>query len=180
MAAKNETRMHTLVVWMQDHPGVLNRIASLFRRRGFNIESLTVGHTELRGISRMTILVTGDDVVVEQVSKQLYKILEVVKVSDLSEERKVVRELALVKVNADPKSRGEIMQLVDIYRARIVDVDNESVIIEVTGPEEKIDSLINLVRPFGIKELVRTGRIAMQRGAPPANVRLAEYEDMTA
>jgi acetolactate synthase I/III small subunit len=155
---------HTIVALVEDHPGVLNRIVSLFRRRNFNIESLAVGHTELQGISRMTIVVSGTDSHVEQVSKQLYKVIEVLKVTDVTHEKAVNRELALIKVTSTGQSRAEIMQLVDIYRARIVDVAADSVMVEVTGPESKVESLLALLRPFGIKEMVRTGRIAMMRG----------------
>jgi len=156
---------HTLVALLEDKPGVLNRVVSLLRRRGFNIESLTVGHSEIRGISRLTLVVAGDDAVIEQVVKQLYKLIEVVKVVDLSDERTVERELALLKVNATASTRAELMQIVDIYRGKIIDLANDSVIVEMTGPEDKIDSLIDLVRRFGIKEIVRTGRVAMLRGA---------------
>ena len=156
---------HTIVALVEDHPGVLNRIVSLFRRRNFNIDSLTVGHTELTGISRMTIVVSGSDSHVEQVTKQLYKVIEVLKVTDVTREKAVNRELALIKVTSTGQSRAEIMQLVNIYRARIVDVAADSVMVEVTGPESKVESLLSLLRPFGIKEMVRTGRIAMMRGA---------------
>jgi acetolactate synthase-1/3 small subunit len=165
---------HTIVALVEDHPGVLNRIVSLFRRRNFNIESLAVGHTEIPGISRMTIVVTGTDTTVEQVSKQLYKVIEVLKVTDVTHEKAVNRELALIKVASTGQTRAEIMQLVDIYRAKIVDVASDSVMVEATGPESKVDSLLSLLRPFGIKEMVRTGRISMMRGAagtirPPAD-----------
>ena len=156
---------HTLVALMEDKPGVLNRISSLFRRRNFNIESLTVGHSETPGISRMTIVVDGDHTVVEQVSKQLYKLINVTKVTDVTAEPAVVRELALIKVHANSSTRGEIMQLVDIFRAKAVDVGSDSLMIEITGQEDKIDGLLTLLRPFGIKESVRTGRVAMVRGA---------------
>lgn len=156
---------HTLVALVEDRPGVLNRIVGLFSRRAFNIESLTVGHTDLPNISRMTIVVDGTDHDVEQVVKQLYKVIDVLKVSDVTHDRTVVRELALVKVTATRDTRSEIMQVVDIYRAKIVDVASNSLVVETTGPEEKIDSLIGLLRPFGIKELVRTGRVAMVRSA---------------
>lgn len=155
---------HTIVALMEDRPGVLNRVVSLFRRRNFNIESLTVGHTDLPNISRMTIVVDGTDTVVEQVTKQLYKVIDVLKVTDVSSEKVVARELALIKVSASSQTRAEIMQMVDIYRAKIVDVAADSLIVEITGPEEKIDSLVNLLRGFGIKEMVRTGRVAMMRG----------------
>lgn len=156
---------HTVVALMEDRPGVLNRVVSVLRRRSFNIDSLTVGHTDQVGISRMTIVVEGNDEILEQVVKQLYKIIDVIKVSDISAERLVARELALVKVSATGSSRSEIMQIVDIYHANIVDVSMDSVMIEVTGPDEKIDSLLSLLRGFGIKEVVRTGRVAMVRGS---------------
>ncbi|HID65068.1 MAG TPA: acetolactate synthase small subunit [Anaerolineae bacterium] len=155
---------HTLIALMEDRPGVLNRVASLFRRRNFNIESLTVGHSETPGISRMTIVVNADHAGLEQVEKQLYKLINVTEVSDVSHEPTVIRELALIKVHATAPTRAEIMQLVDIFRAKVVDVAAESLTIEITGPEDKVDSLVQLLRPFGIKELVRTGRVAMVRG----------------
>jgi len=155
---------HTLVALVEDRPGVLNRVASLIRRRGFNIESIAVGHSELPGLSRMTIVVDGATTAVEQVRKQLEKVIEVVKVADITEGRIIPRELALIKVHATPATRSEIIQIVDIFRANIVDVSADSLIVEVTGDEEKIDSLYSLLRKFGIKELTRTGRIALQRG----------------
>jgi len=155
---------HTLVALVENKPGVLNRVANLFRRRGFNIESITVGHSETPDISRMTIVVDGSGTSVEQVRKQLDKLIETVKVQDITSDPIVVRELALVKVRATSTTRSEIMQIVDIFRANIVDVSMESLTIEVTGDEEKLDSLLNLLRTFGVKEVVRTGRIAMTRG----------------
>jgi acetolactate synthase-1/3 small subunit len=156
---------HTLVALVEDKPGVLNRVANLFRRRGFNIDSITVGHSEKPDISRMTIVVDGSSTSVEQVRKQLDKLIETVKVQDITNEGIVVREMALIKVKATSTTRSEIMQIVDIFRANIVDVSTESLIIEVTGDEEKLDSLLNLLRTFEIKEVVRTGRIAMTRGS---------------
>jgi acetolactate synthase-1/3 small subunit len=155
---------HTLVALVEDKPGVLNRVASLIRRRGFNIESIAVGHSELPGLSRMTIVVDGATTAVEQVRKQLEKVIEVVKLADITEERIIARELALIKVHATPATRSEIIQIVDIFRANIVDVSADSLIVEVTGDDEKIDSLYSLLRKFGIKELARTGRIALARG----------------
>lgn len=155
---------HTLVALVEDKPGVLNRIASLFRRRNFNIESIAVGHSEQLGLSRMTIVVDGDDAKIEQVRKQLDKVIEVIKIVDITDEEPVARELALIKVRATPSTRGEIIQIVDIFRANIVDVAVDSLIVEVTGDEDKVDSLIELLRGFGIKELARTGRIALTRG----------------
>ncbi len=159
---------HTLVALVADRPGVLNRVASLFRRRGFNIESIAVGHTEQEGVSRMTIVVNGDTATVEQVRKQLDKVIEVIKVSDITQEGIVDRELALIKVKTTPATRSEIIQIVDIFRANIVDVAADSLIVEVTGDEDKINSLFNLLRDFGIKEIARTGRLAMTRGVASA------------
>jgi len=155
---------HTLIAWMEDKPGVLARVASLFRRRNYNIESLTVGHSETPNISRMTVVVDGDNAVVEQVSKQLQKLVNVTRVSDVTHMPTVIRELALIKVNATAGTRPEVTQLTDIFRAKIVDVASSSLTIEITGTEDKVDSLIELLRPFGIKEIVRTGRVAMLRG----------------
>ena len=159
---------HTLVALVEDRPGVLNRVASLIRRRSFNIESIAVGHSEIPGLSRMTISVDGATTAVEQVRKQLDKLIDVVKVTDITDGRIVVRELALIKVHATSATRSEIMQIVDVFRAKIVDVSVDSLIIEVTGDEEKIESLYALLRKFGIKELSRTGRIAMPRSARPS------------
>jgi acetolactate synthase-1/3 small subunit len=155
---------HTLSVLVQNKPGVLARTAGLFSRRGYNIESLTVGITENEAVSRMTIVVTGDDTVVEQVTKQLNKLIEVIKVSDLTKESYVDRELVLIKVTADSSNRAEIMQIVNIFRARIVDVAPKSLIIEVTGDEGKLDALVGMLKQFGIKEIVRTGTLALGRG----------------
>ena len=156
---------HTIVALVENKPGVLNRVASLFRRRGFNIESIAVGHSELPHISRMTIIVDGTNTSVEQVRKQLDKVVDTVKVSDITGEALVARELALVKVKATSSTRSEIIQIVDIFRANIVDVAIDSVTIEVTGDEEKVNSLLDLLRGFGIREIARTGRIAMTRGS---------------
>ena len=156
---------HTIVALVQDRPGVLNRIASKWRQRGFNIESLTVGHSEVPGLSRMTFTVDGTTTDVDQVTKQMYKLIEVVKVSDLTEHDMVHRELALIKVAAGPRDRGSIIEICEIFRAKIVDVAADSLIVEVTGTEDKIDAIFELLRPHGIKELVRTGRVAMTRGA---------------
>ena len=156
---------HTIVALVEDRPGVLNRIASLFRRRGYNISSLAVGPSEQPTLSRMTFVVQGDEAVVEQVTKQLNKLVEVVRVSDISHEETVTREMALVKVKATASTRSEIVQLVHIFRANIIDVAPESLVIEVTGEEDKIDALISLLKPFGVREIMRTGRIAIVRGA---------------
>jgi acetolactate synthase-1/3 small subunit len=155
---------HTIVALVENKPGVLNRVASLFRRRGFNIESIAVGHSELPHLSRMTIVIDGTNTKVEQVRKQLDKVIDAVKVIDISGSRMVARELALIKVKATSSDKSEIMQIVDIFRANIVDVVADSVTIEATGDEDKIKSLLDLLRGFGIKEIARTGRIAITRG----------------
>ena len=155
---------HTIVALVQDKPGVLNRMASLFRRRNFNIESIAVGHSELPHLSRMTIVINGATTVVEQVRKQVDKVIDVVKVSDITESKMIARELALIKVKTTAATRSEIMQIVGIFRANIVDVATDAVTIEVTGDEEKVNSLLNLLRGFGIREVARTGYIAMTRG----------------
>ena len=156
---------HTLVALVEDKPGVLNRIASLFRRRAFNIQSLAVGGSEHPSLSRMTIVAGGGSAQVEQVRKQLEKLINVVKVSDITEEDMVARELALIKVKATASTRSEIMQIVDIFRANIVDVAPGSLTVEVTGDADKLDSLLGLLRDFGVKEVSRTGRIALTRGS---------------
>ena len=156
---------HILVALVEDKPGVLTRVASLFRRRGFNIQSLAVGHSEQPGLSRMTVVVNGNSTVVEQVRKQLDKLINVIRVSDIGEGDTVARELSLMKVKATAATRSEIIQIVDIFRANIVDVASDSVTVEVTGDENKINSLFELLRSFGIKEMARTGRVALTRGA---------------
>ncbi|HUK38536.1 MAG TPA: acetolactate synthase small subunit [Methanomicrobiales archaeon] len=159
-------KAHTLAVLVENKPGVLSRVSGLFTRRGFNIESLAVGTCEEPDMSRMTIVVKGDDAQVEQVIKQLNKLIDVVKVSDITENETVDRELALIKVTAEAGStRAEVMQIADIFRAQIVDVGAKTVVLEVTGGSSKIDALENLLGQYGVKELVRTGKIAMLRGA---------------
>ena len=155
---------HTLVAIVEDKPGVLNRIASLFRRRGFNIDSIAVGHSEVAHLSRVTIVVNGSNAMVEQVRKQLDKLIDVVRVSDITANDITVRELALIKVKATSASRSEIIEIADIFRANIVDVASDSLTIEITGDEDKIGSILKLLKGFGIKEIARTGRIAMVRG----------------
>ena len=155
---------HTLAVLVENKSGVLTRVAGLFSRRGYNIDSLAVGVTEDPTTSRMTIVVRGDDHVLEQVTKQLNKLIDVIRVTDLGAEESVERELALIKVVADANNRSEIIQIVDIFRARIIDVAAKSMTIEVTGDEGKIMGIEQLLRPFGIKEMVRTGKIALTRG----------------
>lgn len=155
----------TFSVLVENHPGVLARVAALFSRRGYNIDSLAVSRTEDPTISRMTIVAEGDEKVLEQVAKQLRKLIDVIKVQDVTAEEHVERELALIKVNADAAARGEIMQIVEIFRAHIVDIGRRTLIIEVTGDEDKIDAFEEAMRPFGIRELVRTGKIALLRGS---------------
>lgn len=155
---------HTISVLVENKFGVLARIATLFAARGFNIDSLAVGETENPDVSRMTIVVRGDDRILEQVEKQLNKLVDVIKVSDFLEAPHIERDLALIKVKVDKSNRSELLQIADIFRANIVDVSSESVIIEVTGDEDKIDALIKLLTPFGIKEMVRTGVVAISRG----------------
>lgn len=155
----------TLIALVEDKPGVLNRVASLFRRRAFNIESLTVGHTEEPGISRMTIVVDSSSTDVEMVVHNLYKLVNVIRVEDVTEMPTVTRDLALIKVRAaGGATRAEVMQMVDTFRARVVDVGLETLMIEVTGTEDKISGLVEVLRPYGIQEMVRTGRVAMARG----------------
>jgi acetolactate synthase-1/3 small subunit len=158
---------HTLVALVEDKPGVLNRVASLFRRRAFNIESLTVGHTDQSGVSRMTIVVDGEETSVERLTAHLYKLVNVIQVHDLSTVPTVSRDLAMIKINAPAENRTHIMQTVDVFRARIVDVTNNSFIIEVTGDEEKINGFVEVLRPLGIIEMVRTGIVTMARGSTP-------------
>jgi len=155
---------HTISVLVENKFGVLARIATLFAARGFNIDSLAVGETENPDVSRMTIVVRGDDRILEQVEKQLNKLVDVIKVSDFLDTSHIERDLMLIKVKVDKVNRSEILQIADVFRANIVDVSSESVIIEVTGDEDKLDALIKLLRPFGIKEMVRTGVVAIARG----------------
>jgi len=157
---------HTLSVLVENRAGVLSRVTGLFSRRGFNIESLAVGTCEEPGMSRVTIVCIGDDAQIEQVMKQLNKLIDVIKVSDLTENDRVERELALIKVNAEPgSSRAEVMQLASIFRAQIIDVGSRSVVLSVAGDTTKIDALEKLLRQYGVKELVRTGTIAILRGS---------------
>jgi acetolactate synthase I/III small subunit len=161
---ENGTMRRTISVMVENKFGVLARISTLFAARGFNIDSLAVGETEDPSVSRMTIVVSGKETVLEQVEKQLNKLIDVIKVTSLTDEPHIERDLALIKVKADKASRSEIFQIVDIFRAKIVDVGTDSLIIEITGDESKITALEELLKPFGIKEMVRTGIIAMARG----------------
>lgn len=155
---------HTIAVVVENKSGVLTRIAGLFSRRSFNIESLSVGATDNPDYSRMTLSVQGDEVVLEQVIKQLSKLINVIRVSELEPQDSIERELAIIKVSADKANRSEIMQLVSVFRAKIIDVSARSMIIEVTGDEQKVEALVLLLRQFGIKELARTGKVSMIRG----------------
>lgn len=155
---------HIISVIVENKPGVLARVSSLFSRRGFNIESLTVGVTEDPTLSRMTIVSTGDDSTLEQIVKQLHKLIDTIKVMDLPKDNSVKRELVLIKVEINNKTRSEVVQISDVFRAKIVDVGHSSISIEITGEEGKIEAFINLMRQFGIKELVRTGTVALHRG----------------
>ncbi len=156
---------HTISVLVENKSGVLARIATLFAARGFNIDSLAVGETEDPDISRMTIMVKGDESVLEQVTKQLNKLVDVIKVNDFSEVDYVERGLALVKISVNKSNRAEIMQMVGIFRTRIVDVSQDSMTVEITGDEEKIEAFISMVMPYGIKEVCRTGEVALARGS---------------
>lgn len=155
---------HVISAIVENKPGVLAHIAGLFSSRGFNIDSLAVGVTEDANLSRMTIVVKGDDAILEQVRKQLGKVIDVLKVSDFSSEDYVEREQMLIKVNSPPGRRGEIIEIVDIFRGKIIDVGQKELIIEIAGQARKLDAVMNLLRPFGIKEVCRTGVVAMVRG----------------
>ena len=161
--------VHTFTVYVDNKPGVLNRVASLFRRRAFNIESLTVGHTDRAGVSRMTIVMDSDERAVPRIEANLYKLVNVIRVENITPQPSVFRDLAMIKVAATEASRGAIMQLVDVFRARVVDVSPESLIIEITGTEEKIDGLVEMLKPYGVLEMARTGRVAMARGVKGAS-----------
>jgi acetolactate synthase I/III small subunit len=154
----------TLSVLVDDHPGVLNRVSSLLRRRRFNVDSLNVGASEQPGLSRMTIALRGDDASTEQAVKQLYKLLEVRKVTDLSDERLVSRELALIKVATTDDNRAQIREIAELFGAKIADVAPRAIVVEAVGSVARVDSLLDMLRPYGIKEIARTGRVAVARG----------------
>jgi acetolactate synthase-1/3 small subunit len=160
-----ETRRHTLIAIVLDKPGVLNRVSSLMRARNFNIDSLAVSRTDQPDVSRMTITLHGDDVAVEQAAKQLYRLIDVLKVQDVTADAVVAQELALVKIRATDSNRAEILKLVELSKGRVVDLAGESVVVEVTGPESEVDGFVALVRGYGIKEIVRTGAVVMSRGS---------------
>ncbi|MFN8062368.1 MAG: acetolactate synthase small subunit [Vicinamibacterales bacterium] len=161
--------MITLVVLVENRPGVLTRVASLARRRAFNIESLTVGHTETDGVSRMTIVVDSDHYGARRLEAHLYKLVNVLRVDNITESPAVYRDLAMIKVAATPENRAQVLQLADVFRARVIDVGPQSLVIEITGTEDKIDGLLEVLRPYGVLEMARTGRLAMRRGAAEAN-----------
>jgi acetolactate synthase, small subunit len=165
MPGHGEVHRHVLVAIVLNKPGVLNRVASLMRARSFNIETLAVSHTDQPEVSRMTLTLRGDDVAVEQAAKQLYRLIDVLKVQDVTSDPTVEHEIALIKVRADDRNRGEVLTLAEMYKAKVVDLAAESLIVEATGTEAEVDALIGLLRGFGIKELVRSGTVVMSRGA---------------
>jgi acetolactate synthase I/III small subunit len=157
-------KKHTIAVLVNDQPGVLQRVSGLFGRRGFNIESITVGISEEPGLSRMVIVTTCDDKMLEQITKQLYKLIDVIKVIDLSANPMVGRELALIKVSAEPTARPEVLGVVETFRAAVVDIGTNTLMVQVVGDTEKIDAMIELLKPYGIREISRTGVTALTRG----------------
>ncbi|MDP5276231.1 acetolactate synthase small subunit [Chengkuizengella axinellae] len=159
-----DAKKHTISILVNNQPGVLQRVASLFGRRGFNIESITVGKSEEEGLSRMIIVTTGDNSKLEQISKQLYKVVDVIKVIDISANPMVERELALIKVNAEPSIRPEIIGVVETFRATIVDIGPKSIMVQVVGDSEKVKAMVELLKPYGVIQLTRTGVAAMIRG----------------
>jgi len=165
LPGSGEIHRHVLVALVLDKPGVLNRVASLMRARNFNIDSLAVSRTDQPDVSRMTISLHGDDVAVEQAAKQLYRLIDVLKVQDVTSEATIQNELALVKVRATDSTRAEILKVVELSKGRVVDLSPESIIVEVTGSETDVDAFLGLVRTYGIKELVRTGAVVMSRGS---------------
>lgn len=158
------------VVYVEDKPGVLNRVASLFRRRSYNIDSLSVGHTDRVGVSRMTIVMEADDNIARLVEANLYKLVNVLHVRDVTWCPSVTRDLALIKVQASAQQRAEVLQIAEVFRARVVDVGKEVLIVEITGTEDKIDGLLDVLHPFGIVEMARTGTVAMARGSQSENI----------
>jgi acetolactate synthase-1/3 small subunit len=157
-------RLHTFIIHVEDIPGVLNRVASLFRRRAYNIESLNVGHTDKPGVSRMTIVMEADETTARLVEANLYKLVNVLRVEDVTDLPSVVRDLALIKVQAPAELRPQVLQVCEVFRARVVDIAPETLIVEITGTEDKIHGLVEVLRPFGIVEMVQTGTVAMTRG----------------
>jgi acetolactate synthase-1/3 small subunit len=170
-------KTHTFVVYVENKPGVLNRIASLFRRRGYNIESLTVGHTERPNISRMTIVSSISEGAAHRVEANIYKLVNVLSVEDVTHATTIARSLALIKVDASEATRHRLMEIVRVFRARVVDLAPRSLIIEITGAEDKIHALVDVLRPFGILEMVRTGQVVMRRGVQDSVPKIAEAGD---
>lgn len=158
------TIKHTISILVNNQPGVLQRVSGLFGRRAFNIESITVGSSEEAGLSRMIIVTTGDNHTLEQITKQLYKVVDVIKVNNISSNPMVARELALIQINAEPTIRPEILGIVETFRASVVDIGPNTLIVQVVGDSEKIDAMVELLKPYGIRELTRTGATAMIRG----------------
>jgi acetolactate synthase-1/3 small subunit len=155
---------HTLSVLVEDKPGVLARVASLFSRRGFNIESLAVGGTEQKNMSRMTIVVSVEDVPLEQITKQLNKLINIIKIVELDDENSVARELTLIKVRADAETRGQVIEAVNLFRAKVIDVSPESLTVETTGTPGKLDALLAVLEPYGVREIVQSGLVSLSRG----------------
>jgi acetolactate synthase-1/3 small subunit len=162
---------HVISALVENRPGVLAHVAGLFASRGFNIDSLAVGETETPEYSRLTVVVRGDEAIMEQVRKQLAKVIDVVRVTELSGQDYVERDLMLIKINAPAGKRGEILEVTEVFRGKIVDISPRHVMIELSGPEKKVEAFIELMRPYGIREMVRTGRVAMQRGTGAATNR---------
>jgi acetolactate synthase I/III small subunit len=167
-------KKHTIAVLVENRFGVLSRVAGLFSARGYNIESLSVGETVDPSVSRMTLVVRGDEVVIEQVGKQLHKLIDVIKVTDLTDENHVERELVLMRVNAEPQHRAEVLRVADIFRAKVIDVTPVTLTLEVTGDESKLAAIVELLRPIGIQELVRTGKVAIARASKSSRRRAEE------
>lgn len=164
MIAFNTPTLRTFVAYVEDQPGVLNRIASLFRRRNFNIVSLNVGRTHEPGISRMTVVVEADDDKARRIEANLYKLVNVLSVEDITNEPNIVRDLALIKVKAPPEKRSEVLQLCQVFRARAVDLGPDTLVVEITGTQDKILGLLTILEPFGVLEMVQSGTVAMTRG----------------
>jgi len=165
MTAPDALTQHTFVAYVEDQPGVLNRIASLFRRRNFNIISLNVGRTHVPGISRMTVVVEADDDKAMRIEANLYKLVNVLSVEDITNQPNIVRDIALIKVKAPPEKRSEVLQLCQVFRARAVDVGPDALVVEITGTQDKIMGLLTILEPFGVLEMVQSGTVAMTRGA---------------
>ena len=164
MTAPNQQTLRTFVAYVEDQPGVLNRIASLFRRRNFNIVSLNVGRTHEPGISRMTVVVEADDDKARRIEANLYKLVNVLSVEDISKQPTIVRDIALIKVKAPPEQRSEVLQLCQVFRARALDVGPDTLVVEITGTQDKIEGLLAILSPFGVLEMVQSGTVAMTRG----------------